>query len=239
MEIRERALRRTLPVVINSFNQLTYLRNSIENFVRNEFKNIIILDNGSSYEPLIEFYNRLPELFNGAIEPLVIYYNANMGPRYFHQSKLFSQLLPFAHIYTDPDLHFDELAPNFCSFLMDLSHKYQLFKVGSALSLPKEDELKPDLFVKPGDTTQKIPVLEWESQFWRSELEPMVYNAPIDTTLHLFNPVFFENSQYFIVGLRVALPGFEVKHLPWYRHSLVPLGEDLYYRERGSLYNNY
>jgi hypothetical protein len=239
MEIRERILRKTLPVVINSFNQLTYLRNSVENFVRNEFKNIIILDNGSSYEPLIEFYNNLPDLFTEAVKPLVIYYNANMGPRYFHQSRLFSQLLPCAHIYTDPDLHFDDLAPNFCSYLLDLSHKYKLFKVGSALTLPTEDEIKPGLFMKPGETTQQIPMLEWESQFWQSELEPRIYNAPIDTTLHLFNPDYFEASPYFLVGLRVALPGFEVKHLPWYKNDAVHLEEDLYYKQIALLYNNY
>lgn len=235
MDIRELLLRKTIPVVINSFNQLTYLQNIINKFRVNKFKNIIILDNDSDYPPLLEYYTELM----GDNDVIVIYYNNNNGPRHFHQSGLYKLISPTPHLYTDPDLDFDLLSNNYLSTLIDISEKYGIFKVGSALELPCESELKPGLYMTMGDTGIKVPLIEWESTFWVNEFEPLIYNSPIDTTLHLFNPVYFDNSTPYLIGARVAKEGFAVKHLPWYKHSFVPQEEVDYYKVRGFQYNNY
>jgi hypothetical protein len=239
MELKETILRKSIPVIINSFNQLHYLKNSIECFVKNGFKNIIILDNGSTYPPLINFYNQISVHSNENVTPLVLYYNANRGPRYFHQLEIFRQICPFIHIFTDPDIGFDILAPNYCSYLLELSHKYKMFKVGSALRLPTGDELKPDMYLSTGRGNEKMSVQEWESQFWLDEVEEGVFKAPIDTTLHLFNPEYFNNSTAFISGLRVALLGFQVKHLPWFKNDPVDIEEATFYKKYAGAFNNW
>ena len=49
-----------IPVYIISFNRLKYLKQSIEWLESNGHRNIVIIDNNSSYKPLLEFYNHVP-----------------------------------------------------------------------------------------------------------------------------------------------------------------------------------
>ena len=235
MKISELLLRRTIPVVINSFNQLTYLQNIIKKFQMNDFKNIVILDNNSDYPPLLEFYK---ELINCSIA-IVLYYNNNNGPRYFHQSELYKIYSTVPHLYTDPDLDFEYLSSDYLSKLLEISNKYKIFKVGSALEIPTDSEIKSDLFMRPGDSDLAIPVKEWEARFWLNEIETEIYNAPIDTTLHLFNPEYYSSDSPYLIGIRIGLEGFRVKHLPWYKNNLMNSNEYHYYKQRAGLYNNY
>ena len=72
---------------------------------------------------------------------------------------------------------------------------------------------------------------EWESQFWKHEIEPGVYNSPIDTTFHLFVPQYYLPGTPLITGLRVSGNGRTVLHLPWHKSFLVPEEErEFYYK---------
>jgi hypothetical protein len=235
MNVQEIILRKTIPVVINSFNQLYYLKNIIMKLKDNNFGNIIILDNLSTYDPLLNFYQEVTK--NN--QALVIYYNANRGPRYFHQSGLYKILGNIPHLYTDPDIDFDKLDEAYLTTLIDVSNKYKIFKVGSALEIPDSSEMKPGLFMKPGDSNSEIPIVEWESQFWKNEFEPSIYNSPIDTTFHLFNPMYYSDNTPYLIGARIAKNNFIVKHLPWYNKNSIPNDEYLFYKSTGSAYNNY
>jgi hypothetical protein len=81
-------------------------------------------------------------------------------------------------------------------------------------------------------------VRQWEAQFWVNTVQEGVYQAPIDTTLHLFNPRLYD-PQKFMQGLRVALPGFVVRHRPWYKDDLLPAAEWDFYKAAGLKYNTW
>lgn len=225
MTPREMTLRSTIPLVINVFNQHHYLQRMVDQFSANGFRNIVILDNCSSYPPLQTYYAELA----ASRAANVIYYNANRGPHYFFLHNLHQHLFestPF--LYSDPDLTWTELSPDFLSRLFELSHKLRLFKVGCALTLPTEESLKPNLLCHFNN--RAYTVRQWEAQFWESQIEPNVYSAPIDTTMHLFNPAYFVQGSALITGVRVAGPGIEAIHLPWFRSDTCPDEERAFYR---------
>jgi len=236
MSPREIILRKTLPVVINSFNQPTYLKNIINKFEINNFKNLIIIDNDSRNIELLDYYKNLKANSNCTI----LYYNSNNGPRYFHFNYQFNIFDGVPHLFTDPDIDFDILSEDFLSTLIDYSNKYKIFKVGCALEIPNKIEIKPDLFYfAPHLNGQKIPLVQWESQFWLDEIEEGIYNAPIDTTLHLFNPKYFLDRMKFISGIRIARRGFIVKHLPWYQSDCISNSERNFYKNTDKNWSNY
>jgi len=223
MLINEIILRRTTPVVINSYNQPSYLKNLIEKFKNNEFKNIIILDNNSKNPELIDYYDYL---LRNDQNVMVIYYNNNNGPRHFHLKYIYKLLNTNTHLYSDPDIDFDVLANDFMTQLNEYSEKFKLFKVGCALEIPSAELLANNLSFTAAHLDNKIfTIPEWESQFWLHELEDDIYNAPIDTTLHLFNDKYFYNPDNYITGIRIGKPGFIVKHLPWYQTNIMPTNE--------------
>jgi len=226
MTPREITLRATIPLVINVFNQHHYLQRMVTQFSENGFRNIVILDNNSSYPPLLAYYQELAAQRTAN----VIYYNANRGPHYFFLHDLHTHLFestPF--LYSDPDLAWTELSPSFLSTLFELSHRHKIFKVGCALTLPTDETLKPEFpLFNFNNRTYTVP--QWEAQFWQNPLEPNVYSAPIDTTMHLFNPAYFVQGNALITGARVAGPGMEAIHLPWFRSDTCPDEERAFYR---------
>ncbi len=220
MNTRELLLRSTIPIFINSYNQPGYLLNIITKFKNNKFKNINVIDNLSTSKPLMDLYENLAK--SGVN---IIYYNENRGPRYFHLSGLYKILPQMPHIYTDPDLDFDLLADDFLSKLLDLSEKYKVVKVGSALNISTQIEFKNLIFKPESPKDSQFTIREWEEQFWKTEIEIDVYAASIDTTLHLFNPNYFDHTTpgNYLSGLRVAGLGYTALHLPWLLHD--PIGE--------------
>ena len=148
----------------------------------NNFTNIFILDNNSTYKPLLAFYEELKDDKNVKI----IFYNKNNGPRFFHLNCIFEILYTTPHLYTDPDIDFDYLPNEFMKTLLSVSTKYDAFKVGCALEIPNTNEINDELNIKINNKIYSIT--EWEAQFWKNEIEENIYIAEIDTTLHLFNP---------------------------------------------------
>ena len=130
MNAKEKILRKTFPVVINSYNQPTYLKNLILKLKINSCKNIVVIDNESTNKELINLYEYIK--LNDE-NTTILYYNKNNGPRYFHYSGVYKILGGSPHLYTDPDLDFDTLPDDFLCTLLSLSEKYKCFKVGCAL----------------------------------------------------------------------------------------------------------
>ena len=223
----ELVLRRSLPVFINSFNQPHYLRDLIANLSSHGFSNLWILDNDSTYPPLLGYYAELTAA--PAASPRVLYYPGNFGPRHFHLSGLYRSVWPYPHFFTDPDLLFTTVADTFATTLLDLSIRYRVAKVGAALTLPPLESMTPVKRGYPETDWKPVSVLEWEKQFWANEIEEEVYGVSIDTTFHLFNPEFF-NPDLFLQGIRVARPGYQAKHRPWFIDDLPPNDELAFYR---------
>lgn len=227
MEPKEFVLRKSLPVFINSFNQLFYLKELIDDLLANHFSNIWILDNRSTLPSLLSFYNSLADSRPGSVR--VLFYPDNYGPRYFHLSGMFRTLWPYPHLYTDPDLLFPSFDSHFLSTLLEVSTRYKVAKVGAALTLPEEANMTPIKRVFPETNGVAVSVLEWERRFWANEVEEQVYAVSIDTTFHLFNPEFFKDDD-FLAGIRIARDGYQARHRPWFLDDFAPASEMEFYR---------
>ena len=75
----------------------------------------------------------------------------------------------------------------------------------------------------------KEKVIEWESVFWKEEIEPNIFKALIDTTFAVYKPYFIgEPIDPDCFCIRTGYP-YSVRHLPWYMNSAKPTEEELYY----------
>lgn len=229
MNRQERVLRKSVPVVINSYNQSGYLSNIVDCFKRNHFGNIVIVDNFSS---CVKTQTLLREL--AAQDITVFHYDSNYGPRHFHKSGMCDFLGQGYHFFTDPDLDFGILADDYVQRCIDLSEQHQQWKVGSALAIPEPHEIRTDLVFHSEGENRDYSIDQWEARHWTDEIEPGVYRAAIDTTLHLFNPRLYPGNEYFdyFAGLRLAGVGYTVRHLPWYKHN--PLADEHYEKSRNT-----
>lgn len=209
LEWRKREFKNTIefnpekvPVFIISFNRLNYVKQIVEWLEKYDFKNINIVDNNSSFEPLLEYLNGLKHK--------VHYMDKNYGHGVIWSSGKFDNIIKKSfYIVSDPDIAENKnLRPDFIKEFYRLLGEYpNVVKVGFALE-------KDDL---PETETNAI-VKEWEKQFWEKRLddELEIYNASIDTTFALYRPgKLTVNTPLFYRGIRVA-GDCTAKHLPWY-----------------------
>jgi hypothetical protein len=205
---------RRIPVIINNFNRLSYLRDLIEALESRGFTNIIILDNLSTYPPLLEFYKTCPHK--------IIRLVANYGHLALWKSGIYNQYKWNYFVYTDPDLvPVEQCPPDFLAYFKTLLDKnYRLDKIGFGIKI---DDL-PDRF------SLKERVVGYESKYWEKEVAPGVYDAPVDTTFALYKPfsTLKAGEIYTLRSWRTGFP-YLIKHLPWYVDSLQLSPEDRYY----------
>jgi hypothetical protein len=225
--INELVLRRSTPFVINSYNQLTYVRNMVTKLRDAGFRNIYIIDQASTYPPLRAWLAQASE--EGLAFPL--YSPSNNGPHHFFLSRLYEIFGGAPFLYSDPDLSWDVLAHDFLTRLFSIAHRYGIYKVGPALTLPTPDELKPGM-ITTADRGIPMTVTEFEQRYWQHEIEPGVYNAPIDTTMHLFLPQYYKAGAPLVTGVRVGGKGYGMTHLPWFVHDPMPADEYQFYLQQ-------
>lgn len=123
-------------------------------------------------------------------------------------------------VITDCDVVPDRgCPPDVVRYLAGLLLRYaDVKKVGLGLRI---DDL-------PDHYALKREAVEWESQFWESEISPGVFRAPVDTTFALYRTPAVGR---FDAALRTG-PPYVVQHLPWYSNSTYPTEEESYYSAR-------
>jgi glycosyltransferase involved in cell wall biosynthesis len=220
------------PVLIPTFNNPTFLENTLEQLYSNGLENVCIIDNGSRFKPMIDLIEKVASWHR------VITLIDNPGPHYTITRKEILASLPKFFIYTDPDLEFNPNLPsNFISTLKRLSEEHKVGKVGFALEIDNIQEMR-DTKIKIAE--KEFLIWEWEKQFWKhkvlQEYSNDVFYADIDTTFALYNQDFY-HPEINSGALRVA-GDFTAKHLPWYRSSLVPKSESNFYN-RSQRYSYY
>lgn len=203
------------PLIINNFNRLEYLKQLLAWLEKAGMKRVFILDNASSYPPLLEFYR------NCKYPAFIL--DENVGHTAFWDTN-FALLFKNQHyILSDPDVvPIEECPLNVIEYFYKLLDKYpEITKVGFGLKI---DDL-------PDHYSRKKEVVEWEKQFWKEEIEPGVYKADIDTTFALYRP----NTWYQQKGktLRTGYPFF-MKHLPWYINDENLNQEENFFRKTAS-----
>jgi hypothetical protein len=185
-----------VPVFITCRDRVTDLRHMVQWFERAACQHIFLIDNQSTYPPLIEYLEQSPHE--------VIWLGQNHGPRALWNVNL----TPTSrYVLTDPDLDLRGLPLDAIDHLADIMDKYQRPKVGLGLRLD--------------DVPETMPSLEWErrllvpdkskNDWWAGEIAHGVYDSLIDTTFALYEA----GSGFQYEAIRTGFP-YLARHTPWY-----------------------
>lgn len=202
------------PVFITNRNRLTSTRQLVE-WLRqaDQVERIVILDNASTYPPLLEWYGKLQDV---CVRPMP----KNCGPWAFWDYKLYEEF-DSQYVVTDSDIVPADCCPkDLITRLEDVLSRHQSRrKVGPGLRL---DNL-PDLF--PG---KQLTIAE-NQKFWppqAQEVEPGVYSGALDSTFALHRARSGFVDQFDHLSLRTGFP-YVAEHRPWYTWPLDE--EEMYY----------
>lgn len=210
-------------LIIPTFNNPTYLRNMLEQLKTLMWENYLIIDSGSTYPPMQEELNALPE-------DKKIILRGNLGPRYFSENNTFYQTLPEIFCVSDPDIEFNPKLPsNFVEILIAVSEKLKSGKVGFALDISFSVPIKENKYI----LESKIQTIrEYESKYWKkpvgNQFNLEIFDAPIDTTFAIYNKRYFKPEKSFTKAIRIG-GDFSAIHLPWLERELLPRDEIQFY----------
>jgi hypothetical protein len=205
-----------IPIVIVNFNQLENLKKLVNYLMSNGYNNIHIIDNNSTYKPLLSYYKVADKRIN------IYLNNFNYGHMVFwKKSDFFKKFSKGYYVVTDPDvLPVDECPPDFLNdFFKTLRNLNSKYKVGFSLKI---DDI-------PNNYALKDEVLKWEDKYWKKVDANGNYIADIDTTFALYRPK-LRTKKFFYTGLRMSFP-YEARHLGWYIDSENLSDEQKFYKE--------
>jgi hypothetical protein len=176
---------------------------------------IYIVDNCSTYPPLVEFLD--------STDVEVIRMPENYGHKVVYREEI-RKIGGDKYFITDPDLLLNPDMPlDFMETFCKISDKHRAHKVGVALDVTKDirDDIK---------LWGRFTIKDWESQMWRNPIEdseyPNLWKTGVDTTLCLVNFNYPVDDHLRIAG------NFTAVHRPWltyWKTELKP-GELEYYK---------
>ena len=189
-------MKETVPAYIINKNVYENLKPLIKDMKRIGCWPVVIIDNDSTYPPLLDFYKTLTDI-------LVIDNGICTSRDSFRVVD--SEHLCQPYVLTDSDLDLSSVPDDVIEVLKKGLRKYPWsIKVGLSLEINNIPDYYP----------YKNKVIEWESRFWKNRLDSSFWKADIATTFALYRgigviPTKFENS------IRVDRP-YTAKHRPWY-----------------------
>jgi hypothetical protein len=210
-------------IFICSYNRLEPLKLLVKALTDRDYYNIVILDNQSTYQPLLDWYKLQ--------DNIDVYFCAqNYGPEALdcvrHYEPLFWEkynqvVLNEYHVYTDSDVvPVEEVPDSFIDDMVDLCKKYNIPKLGLSLKI---NDL-PDTYAL------KEQVIKHESSFFDREYildeKCKLFKAPVDTTFAVNSPGLA--CGYSDYAYRAADKYF-ARHLPWYHDSNNLPEDEIYY----------
>lgn len=207
---------RDVPIFINNFNRLACLRQLIDWLNTHGYRRVFVIDNASSYPPLLSYYESLEK--TGVT---VIRLGKNAGPFSLWSHNILKMTsVTSEFVYTDSDVVPSSCCPGTVvqQFQALLNAYPDVLKVGLGLRLdtiPEHYEFRAE-------------ALRWEAQFWRNPAARGLMFGPVDTTFALYRP----NGKHALEdhNLRTTYP-YLGEHLGWYVNSADPNEEDRFYSE--------
>jgi hypothetical protein len=197
-----------VPIFINNRNRLSTTRGLIEYLQNVPDALPIIVDNASTYPPLLEWYDHCH------VE--VVYAERNLGPRAPWLLRHFMMTRYPYYVVTDSDLSLMNVPGDVLDMLRSGLEQYpDLVKAG--LSLETCD--------LPQHLQSTLMIQKWEDQFWKKRIEARWWKADVDTTFALYR----RGAEW--PGIRPALRSdrpYTARHVPWYR---IESEEERYYEE--------
>ena len=191
---------RDVPIFINARDRLGIMKRMIDWLLDAGYRKLIILDNRSTYPPLLEYYSAL----ESDSRFKVIRLEKNFGYKAIWLSGILERLkISTPYVYTDPDLLPIERCPkDFVKrFMQILDANHELRKVGFGL-------VYDDITFFNKETAQRIQKNFYEG----TQIGEDIYYAQIDTTFALYS-----NVRHYNLRFSVRTTGdFMAYHLPWY-----------------------
>jgi hypothetical protein len=210
---------RQMKCYINNYNRLTWTKAIAVEILRLGGEPIII-DNSSTYPPLLEWYKDCPY----RVERLP----KNMGSRAPWLSGVLDRELQKGERYvvTDPDLDLSKV-PSDALDMLARGFRYGVFKSGLSLEINDVPAKLRGVMQVNGRTLEQI-----ERAYWKDRLDSQFWRAPVDTTFAMYRYAGKVTTfgRDFVRGVRSDRP-YTAKHLPWYRTAAEFDAEDLYYAE--------
>jgi hypothetical protein len=189
-----------VPIFIICRDRLSCLRQLIAWLERAGQKRIYLVDNDSSYPPLLEY-------LEASLHTVI------------RMADLLTTLgISGPYVVSDPDILPDDTCPlDAVDFFRLVLERFPMFdKVGFGLHI---DDI-------PATHKFRNAIIDWERPFWQKEIGPGLYAAHIDTTFALYRPgVPFKKTEC----IRTGTP-YLARHAPWYMNVDDPSDEDAYYR---------
>lgn len=185
-----------ISVIINNRNLLTWPRAMVERIMKYEgVGRIIILDNDSTYPPLLEYYSTKP--------CEIIYLHENLG----HTAPWLSGVAnnqKEEYVVTDPDLDLSDTPDDSLLFLKEKMNEHNIQKIGFGLDWQSVN--KNSRYYHHLQTYEKS---RWEKA---KEINNVFFGIDIDTTFALYHR---ELKQHILGGVSTGHP-YIARHMPWY-----------------------
>jgi len=167
------------------------------------YDNIFILDTGSTYEPLLEWYSDMEQ--NEIIKLIPV--ETEHGQLSLWKDHIIEHFQNYPWIvYTDSDIALNPDTPkNFIEDLIDIAEHSAIKKVGLAIEIND---------LPQNELCDKIRMIE--SRYWKQRIiykDKELYIAPLDTTFSIMDP----KKPFDYQAIRVA-GNFTCKHIPWYQN---------------------
>jgi SAM-dependent methyltransferase len=205
---------RDVPIFIISFNRVSCLRQLIDWLLSHGYRRIFVVDNASTYPPLLSYYETIERA-----GMTVIRLGENVGSRALWERNVLQTVgVTSEFVCTDSDVVPAASCPGtVVQHLQGLLNRYpEVPKVGLALRLDSV----------PTHFRHRAAVLRWEAQFWRRPAARGLMAAEVDTTFALYRPG--RGHGQGTKNLRTTYP-YLGDHLGWYVDSDHPSEEDRFY----------
>lgn len=198
-----------IPIFINNFNNLNRGFKLLINWLfESNCKNITIIDNNSTWKPLLEYYKSL--------DVNILFVGKNLGCEALWKLGLHNKYEKF--ILTDPDIVPDKNCPkDLIRKMIEISNRYNPSKVGPSIRI---DNL-------PDNYRLKQLMLDSEGKYWTNRIDKECWRADIDTTFALYNRGWGRFPP--VAHIRLDFP-YIIEHIPWYDNSNEANEERDYYK---------
>ena len=193
----------SIPVVINNFNRLDSLKREAEWILTLEGStSVVILDNNSTYGPLLDYYDSLD---HPAIQ--VVYLGYNSGLEGLEDMEKDLAKYPY-FVITDPDLvPYDDTPADILIRMRELLDERQEYNhVGASIETNDIPEHYP----------LRQQVIDWEARYWPPEAPIAgegVFEAWVDSTFGMYRGT--SGVLQIDHALRMDRP-YRLKHVDWY-----------------------
>lgn len=199
-----------IPIILNNFNRLSTTKRLADDLYNLGYTNIHILDNNSTYPPLLEWYKECPY----KVELL----GRNLGQLAIYNSDYINKFKEWV-VYSDSDIELNQLTPrDFIAQMMRIAEKYGKLKVGLALKIDDLPETKYGIYIKGQ-----------EAKYWYKELACGIYDAHVDTTFSIIKV----GQPFTYEAIRLG-ENYTARHTPWYLDYGHLSPEELYIIEHSN-----